>query len=60
MGTGERWDSDCSSKYQFFQMTLLAEPDLTHCEMGDLNGAQPNRGQNSLFALLPAFGTPAS
>ena len=48
------------SKCQFSLLTLLAEPDLTNCEMGDLNGAQPNRAQNSLFALLPAFGTPAS
>ena len=41
-------------------LTLLAEPDLTHCEMGNLNSAQPNRGQNSLFSLRPSFGTPTS
>ena len=26
-----------SSRWQFFQMTLMAEPGLTHCEMGNLN-----------------------
>ena len=40
-------------------LTLLAEPDLTHCEMEGLNSAQYSLGQNSLFSLRISFGAPA-
>jgi hypothetical protein len=38
----------------------MTEPDLTHCETGDLSSAQPNRGHNCLFPPRPPFGTPAN
>src|ERR1035437_53467 len=41
-----------ASKRQFSLLTLFAEPDLTHCEMGDLSSASPIGVRTAYFHFV--------